>query len=196
MMRALWSTLPNRITTLRFAALPILWLLAGLRETSLLAIGLLLAALTDVIDGFVARRTGTATPLGSRLDSVADHLLTASTVLWLVLLRPDFFVRERVALLAWATLAITVLIVGWIRFRRIGGLHLYSAKVAGTAGYLFAIWLLFAASYPPIAFYLVLGLATVAAAETLIVFLVASRVDEHAGSILTGALSRPRTSGD
>src|SRR5690606_15223205 len=42
-----WASLPNRITLLRLGALPVLWVLAGLRETTALAIGLIVAASTD-----------------------------------------------------------------------------------------------------------------------------------------------------
>lgn len=179
-----WSSLPNRITALRLAALPGLWILAALHETTLLAIGLSLAALTDVVDGIVARRTGRTTRFGRRLDSVADHLLTASTVVWLFWLRPDFVARERVALSVWAGFGLLVLLVGWVRFRQIGGLHLYSAKAAGVLGYLVAIGVLLTADFPRRVFLGVVGVALLAALETLLVFLTRSRVDEHAGSVL------------
>lgn len=40
--------------------------------------GLYLAAgLSDMLDGFVARRTNTASPLGARLDSIADIIFLA-----------------------------------------------------------------------------------------------------------------------
>jgi phosphatidylglycerophosphate synthase len=192
MMRGVWSSLPNRITAVRLAALPLLWLLAITRETTWLGIGVAIAAFTDVLDGFIARRTGTTTEVGSRLDSIADHLLTASTVLWLLMLRPEFFARERVPLLIWAAFATLVLLVGWVRFHRIGGLHLYSAKVAAVLGFVFAIWLLLTGSYAAPFFYTVLAVATLAAIETLAVFLAFEEVDENAGSIVM-LLSRRRT---
>ena len=40
--------------------------------------GLYLAAgLSDMLDGFVARRTNTASPLGAKLDSMADIIFLA-----------------------------------------------------------------------------------------------------------------------
>lgn len=188
----LWSPIPNRITTLRLAALPLLWVMAALGETAWLAAGLAVAALTDVADGVIARLSGTTTTFGSRLDSIADHLLTGSTIVWLLWLRPDFFARERATLTAWLILGIVSLLVGWVKFRRIGGLHLYSAKVAGVAGYLLAIWLLFSASYPRWIFFTVIGLASLAALETMAVFLTRREVDETIGSIF---LPRPPDEG-
>lgn len=179
----LWTPIPNRITTLRLVALPLLWVLAAVGARPWLAAGLAIAALTDVADGIIARLSGTTTTFGSRLDSIADHLLTGSTIIWLLWLRPDFFARERVTLTAWLILGTISLLVGWVKFRRIGGLHLYSAKVAGVAGYLLAIWLLFSTSYPRWVFFTVMGLASLAALETMAVFLTRRKVDETLGSI-------------
>jgi cardiolipin synthase (CMP-forming) len=189
------TSIPNWITAIRLAALPVLWLLAAFRHTTWLGLGLGFAAFTDVIDGIVARRWGQTTEFGSRLDSFADHLMTASTVVWLFWLRPEFFHRERLLLSAWVLLGILALLVGWIRFRRVGGLHLYTAKVAGTFGYLFAIALLLFASYPRWVFFIVIGLAFIAVLETLAVFLFCDDVDENGKSILLLSCRSPGRGG-
>lgn len=160
-----------------------LWTLAVFHETTALAIGLSLAAFTDVVDGIVARRSGRTTTFGSRLDSIADHLLTASTVVWLLWLRPEFVARERVALSVWVGFGLLVLLVGWIRFRTIGGVHLYSAKLAAVLGYLVAIGVILFTDFPGWIVRIVVGVALFAALETLVVFLTHDRVDEHTGSI-------------
>jgi phosphatidylglycerophosphate synthase len=192
------ALLPNRITAARLALLPVLWLLALLGETELVGPGLLLVASTDVVDGIVARRTHTATRFGSAFDSVVDHLMTASTVLFLVLLRPEFVREQAVPLAAWAVFTAGVLATGWIRHRRLGNLHLYSAKAAGVAAYAFACALLVTGAYSPTVFAVVLALACVAEAETLAVLLVRREVDEHAGSVLLlrRRAGRPAREGD
>jgi cardiolipin synthase (CMP-forming) len=70
--------LPNAITLCRIAlALPIAMLIrAG--DYRLALLWLLLAAMTDVLDGFLARRFGWQTPLGGMLDPLADKLLLAA----------------------------------------------------------------------------------------------------------------------
>ena len=42
-----------------------------------------LAGLTDALDGWLARKTGTASPFGARLDSIADLLFYGILILWL-----------------------------------------------------------------------------------------------------------------
>ena len=46
----------------------------------------LLAGLTDYLDGYVARKTNTESPLGALLDLLADKLLVCLTLVWLVTL--------------------------------------------------------------------------------------------------------------
>lgn len=188
--RSRWARLPTALTVSRIALLPLLWGVALLDRTAWLGLGLAIVAGTDVADGTIARHFGWTTRLGSRLDSIADHLLTGSTLAWLVWLRWSFVSENLLPLAAWIGLGTTALFVGWVRFRRIGDLHLYSAKIAGTAGYLFAVWVLIFDAYSPFAFTVVISLCLLASAETLLVMVTRHQVDEHVGSILREAPGR------
>lgn len=179
--------LPNQLTAARLALIPVLWTLALAGRPALVGPLLVLAAATDVLDGIVARRTHTATRFGSALDSVADHLLAATAVGMIVLLRPDFMREQWLPLALWALFGVVVLTVGWVRHRRLGNVHLYSAKLAGVVCYAFVATLFFFDGYSRAFFAAALGLAFLAAAETLLVLLTRTRVDEHAGSILLGS---------
>ncbi len=91
--------LPNALTLLRLASVPlILWLAAG-KSTGMLAAALvlfLLAGFTDWLDGYVARRCHAITPFGIVMDPVTDKILLLGVLfifqnkglvpLWLVLL--------------------------------------------------------------------------------------------------------------
>lgn len=181
----------DRLTALRLALLPVLWVLALLRLPVLLGVGVAIAGLTDMLDGYLARRSHQSTPFGSRFDSIADHLLSASMLIWLLWLRPHFFRQQLPLLLLWAAFALSVLLVGWVRFRRFGDLHLYSSKAAAILGNLFGISLLILGTYSPPIFYAVLAVCSVAAVETLIALLTRSNVDEHIGSIFLPRRNRP-----
>jgi len=69
-----WRTVPNAITAARLLLLPVFagLLLAELWWAALVVIAVVFA--TDWLDGFVARRTGTTSVLGSWLDPVADRV--------------------------------------------------------------------------------------------------------------------------
>lgn len=183
-------TLPDALTVSRILSVPILWVVALAGRPFWLGVGVSLAAFTDLIDGPIARHGHRTSARGSQLDSIADHLLTASTALWLVWFRPGFVAEQLPLLVAWATIGLTMLLVSWTRFRKIGDLHLYSAKVAGTLGYLFAIWLLLFGTYNETLFYVLMACILVASSESLLVVATLETVDEHVGSIFLSSRRR------
>ncbi len=78
--------IPNILTLLRVAAIPLLvaFCYLGTRYATLWATGLfLLAAVTDWLDGWLARRSGQATAFGAFLDPVADKLIVATALVLL-----------------------------------------------------------------------------------------------------------------
>jgi phosphatidylglycerophosphate synthase len=173
------------LSLVRLLLVPVLWVLALAGLTRPLGIVLAVAGLTDVLDGPVARYTGVTSRYGAQLDSAADILLMASIFWWFVLLAPGFFADNATPLIIWAVLGIAAVVVTVVRFGRLGNLHLYSAKVAGVLGHLFAVWLFILGSYSPAFFMVAVTAAIVASAETLLVALTRNQVDERIGSILT-----------
>jgi len=98
--------LPNYITIGRIVVVPLLVvvLLTPVAETTLgvsgYALGIvlfLIAALTDIFDGYLARRRNQVSTLGKFLDPIADKLLIASALIVLV---------ERHLAPAWAVVVI------------------------------------------------------------------------------------------
>lgn len=84
--------LPNIITGVRMAlVVPLVWGLDAGHYS--LALGLaLVAGFTDALDGFLAKRFGWRTRLGSLLDPIADKLLLVGSFLglWLVGMTPGW----------------------------------------------------------------------------------------------------------
>ena len=75
MVRIGGDTMANLITSCRILLSTLLFFFPALSPGFC---GLYLAAgLTDMLDGFVARRTNTASPLGAKLDSIADIIFLA-----------------------------------------------------------------------------------------------------------------------
>src|SRR5258707_1786474 len=78
-------TVPNQLTFLRLAFLPV-FLIAIEYERYELALGILVAAgVSDALDGLLARRLNQRTPLGAYLDPIADKLLLSSSYFILAL---------------------------------------------------------------------------------------------------------------
>lgn len=90
----LWQKLPNWLTYIRLGLIPIFVLL--MLDPSRLMVDLatlvfIIAALTDYIDGYVARRFGAISDFGKLLDPLADKILVMAALIMLVAQRSDVF---------------------------------------------------------------------------------------------------------
>lgn len=125
--------LPNALSALRLGFVPVLMTLAWYGQGELFAVALAGALSTDVLDGFLARRLGFETDLGTQLDSRADLAIWLSLPLCAWWLRPEV-VRAEAAWIAVALVAALVPIgAGLIRYRRLTSYHTWGAKTASIA---------------------------------------------------------------
>lgn len=79
--------LPNLLTMGRILIIPlVLWLIdrGTPRDGVYAALVYAGAAITDLLDGILARRMGVVSVLGKFLDPLADKLLVTATLIWLV----------------------------------------------------------------------------------------------------------------
>jgi cardiolipin synthase (CMP-forming) len=72
-------TVPNQLTLLRLGFLPLFIILVFYRRYSWALAILILAGLTDTMDGLLARSLNQKTSLGAYLDPIADKLLLSSS---------------------------------------------------------------------------------------------------------------------
>jgi CDP-diacylglycerol---glycerol-3-phosphate 3-phosphatidyltransferase len=88
--KTLWEdakNIPNLMTFARVLMIPVvLWLLSRgtPRDCYWAAIVYSLAAITDMLDGWLARRQGLVSVLGKFLDPLADKLIVVSTLVWML----------------------------------------------------------------------------------------------------------------
>ena len=92
------------------------------------------AGVTDVLDGFIARRTHTSSEKGARLDSVADLLFYATMIIRLF---PRLFkmLPKRIWIYAAAAVSIRLgsYLAAFIKYKRFASLHTYMNKLTGAA---------------------------------------------------------------
>ena len=80
-------TLANTISMLRAAAaIPIIYTLNYPEMRAVTAVIVILAILSDALDGYLARRAHEVTHVGMWLDPIADFIIITSVVLYLVIL--------------------------------------------------------------------------------------------------------------
>jgi CDP-diacylglycerol--glycerol-3-phosphate 3-phosphatidyltransferase len=124
-----WN-LPNTITILRTGAVPVLLFLPFFVETrfgsQVVAWVFIVAAVTDVFDGWLARRGAQVTKIGKLLDPLADKLLvsTALIVLLSVGRIPD-----------WATVLVVVIVGRELAVTGLRGLASAGGRVMAASGW-------------------------------------------------------------
>ncbi|HEX2241095.1 MAG TPA: CDP-alcohol phosphatidyltransferase family protein [Actinomycetota bacterium] len=79
-----WRTIPNLLTLGRLIATPFLaWLIVS-RHTNYATALFGVVAISDYLDGWVARRTNTVSELGTTLDPVSDRIVVMVTLVALM----------------------------------------------------------------------------------------------------------------
>jgi len=160
-----WCTIPNALSLSRLALLPVWWWVMDSPDPArrwwggaLIGYGIL----SDVFDGYLARRWGQVTTLGKILDPLGDKIVG--------LIVGVFCVMERdLPLAAWALVTVrdvALVIGGWIRYRRTGviavsaNLGRYAALLWGIVLLLYAFdWSMYARwiVWPVVALYFLAG---------------------------------------
>jgi CDP-diacylglycerol--glycerol-3-phosphate 3-phosphatidyltransferase len=104
--------IPNLLTLLRILLIPVFvvvfYLPVSWANVATTAI-FVLAALTDLLDGYLARRLGQVSPLGAFLDPVADKLMVATALVLLVQAAPTFWMAVPAAVIIGREITISAL---------------------------------------------------------------------------------------
>jgi len=140
-------TVPNQITLLRLGILPFFLILVIYEEFRWALLVLVFVALTDAIDGFLARRLHQRSALGAYLDPIADKLLLSSSFIVLAM-------GKKIAW--WLTILVlsrdVLLLVVAAVILIIQGFRAFPPSLLGKATTFFEIslvfFVIFAAAYP------------------------------------------------
>jgi len=87
MERGALLNVPNTITMLRVTIIPVLFFLLlspGQTESLVIATFFVLAALTDLLDGYLARKYEIVTVMGKYLDPIADKLIINTAMILMI----------------------------------------------------------------------------------------------------------------
>ncbi|MBE6939498.1 MAG: CDP-alcohol phosphatidyltransferase family protein [Ruminococcaceae bacterium] len=82
-------TIPNILSFIRLCLVPlIVWLYCGKEDYTWAGIMLIISGITDIVDGFLARRFNWISDFGKILDPIADKLTQAAMLICLILRYP------------------------------------------------------------------------------------------------------------
>lgn len=136
------------------------------------------AGVTDVLDGFIARRTHTTSDTGAKLDSVADLMFYATMI---VMLFPKLYKMLPKRIWIFALIAVFIRICSYvlaaIKYKRFASLHTYMNKLTGAAVFFVPYFMFSSACY--IYCCAVCAIGSVASLEELIIHIVSTAYDPN-----------------
>jgi CDP-diacylglycerol--glycerol-3-phosphate 3-phosphatidyltransferase len=109
---------------------PVLIYLAVSQQAMTFIVVLIFTALTDALDGFLARRLKLVSELGAQLDSWGDFLVYSSMGISSWLLWPDIFYRELIYIVIIIGCFTLPVLIGLIKFRTFISYHTLGTKIA------------------------------------------------------------------
>ena len=180
--------IPNLVSMLRILIAPLLFVFAFLGLEYWFLGALIFSGLTDVVDGFLARKLNQITSLGARLDSWGDFTIYSTMAICAWILWPEVTERE---LPHYAMILFSLLTPAWLglaKFGKITGYHTWSVKVAVLATFIGYIALYTGLADWPFA--LAAWLAVIAGAEEVLITLVLRQERTDVRSLLAAWNSR------
>lgn len=161
---------PNLISLYRLLVFPVILYMALTGREDWFVILLVISLVSDILDGNIARIWNLQTNFGAALDNLADVGTFSMALLGIFLFKWD--VIEPHAWILYLFLGVFLLsyVVGFYRFGKIPGLHLFSAVAAGYIQGVF-FFVLFVWGFVPWFYYLAVGWGVVAYIEKIIVLL-------------------------
>lgn len=123
--------IPNLLSFYRILIFPFILYLATNQKESLFAIFLVINLITDILDGFIARRFNMQTEFGAKLDSAADIGTYILAVIGIFIFKAEDFKPHLTSLYVFIFLLLSAYTLALIKFGRSPSLHLYSWKIGG-----------------------------------------------------------------
>jgi len=159
---------PNALSLYRLLVFPVILVLALTGHEKGYVIFLIISLISDVLDGNIARMFKLQTHFGAALDNLADICTYAMAILGLFVFKWTDIEPYAWMLYLFFSVFFISYIVAFIRFKKIPGLHLYSAVSAGYLQSLF-FFVLFVFGFYKWFYFLVLIWGTIAYIEKIIV---------------------------
>ncbi|WP_298841855.1 CDP-alcohol phosphatidyltransferase family protein [Clostridium sp.] len=140
----------------------------------------IICGLSDIMDGFIARKTLTISTLGAKLDSIADMIMIG---VLLFILYP--IINPSTKIINWvisiAILRLTSMAIALKKYKTFASLHTYGNKITGIVLFIFPLMLPYI--HTTILLYILCAVASISAIEELFIQLTSSQLNLNKQSI-------------
>jgi len=171
-------SIPNLLSFYRIVSFPAVLYFALTGNELLYFILILIDLITDILDGFIARRFNLQTEFGARLDALADigmYILAFSGV---IIFKANELEPYLFSLLIFFTVFVLPKIISWIKFRTFPSLHLFSSKIGGyLQGFFFLS--LFTIGFSPVFYYIMIICGILSFLEQIIIVLIVKEMKSN-----------------
>jgi CDP-diacylglycerol--glycerol-3-phosphate 3-phosphatidyltransferase len=123
-------TIPNALSALRLVLGPLMLWLAWTGQHTAFLVTLSVSLLSDLSDGWLARRFGQETALGTLLDSYGDFATYMTVPLCAWWLWPDLIRREGAYAAAIVAAYVFPILLGYLKYGRLTAYHTWGAKLS------------------------------------------------------------------
>ncbi|MDP4226410.1 MAG: CDP-alcohol phosphatidyltransferase family protein [Bacteroidota bacterium] len=124
------KSVPNIISASRLVLSLVLLLIMDWRPLFVSLVFII--GLSDVTDGFIARRYNLATQFGARLDSAADIVFYLVIVAVLILKYSWIITGNKFLLAVILILKLSTTVISWIKFGKVTFIHSIANKITGS----------------------------------------------------------------
>lgn len=130
------SRLPHALSFLRVLLVLATYPVAFQGDKPLFAVLVLLSVLTDILDGPIARATGSESRFGANVDSAADMMFYLSLPAWAYIFEPGIVTANLYLVLSFAALYVLANVLSHWAFGALG-VHNRLSRASGTVGVVF-----------------------------------------------------------
>lgn len=172
-------TIPNILSLYRLVVFPWLMYLIWIESATYFSVLLIISLITDVLDGYIARKYHLQTALGARLDSIADVGTQLAAIIGMLVFKGHAFAEYLPSFYVYIGTLLFCYVLSLIKFGRFPSLHLYSWKIGGYIQGLF-FFITFAFDFYAWAYLIMIFWSFLACFEHIVIQLIIKKMLENA----------------
>lgn len=140
----------------------------------------ILSGISDMLDGYIARKTKTESKLGEKIDSAADLIMI---IVLIIILYPIIMPSSEIIvwIIAIGLIRIASMVIVFLKHNTFGALHTYGNKLTGFILFVFPVFLRLMSSRTIM--YSICVIATITAVEELLINLTKNDFDANRKSL-------------